>query len=337
MRLDKSRFAISFNNEMEAVVVDVLQDAQAQGWMAQLLTAAREAAPQNATFQSIAEEVGLISAFRRRDLKRLEHLARPYGRFVDIGQWRARLGEIEPCVCRVELQTAEGQRYATGFLVSPDLVMTVYHVVEDAISRGAAPDLVCRFDYKTTQDGSELNPGTVYPLVSRDWLVDWSPYHASDTGPAPDDRDAPDADTLDYALLRLEGFPGGEPVGGDRAEPNAPKRGWVEVPAQPYDFQPDTPLFIVQHPSGQPLKVAFDTEGVQNVNANRTRVSYKIATEPGSAGSPCFSNDWELVAMHHAARMEQGMKLNQGVPISAIRARLERRGLLELLGGRGFA
>jgi hypothetical protein len=41
--------------------------------------------------------------------------------------------------------------------------------------------------------------------------------------------------------------------------------------------------------------------------------------------------------MHHAARMEQGMKLNQGVPISAIRARLEGRGLLDLLGGRGFA
>ncbi len=336
-RLDRNRSAISLHNETEAVVVDVIQDAQVQGWTAELLTAAREAAPQNAGLQAIAEEVGLISAFRRRDLKRLEHLARPFGRFVDINEWRARLGEIEPRVCRVEVEAKQGKRFSTGFLLSPDLVMTVYHVVEDAIISSTTPNLVCRFDYKTMPGGRAINPGTEFRLLATDWLVDYSPYHPSDGLPAPDGREIPDPDTLDYALLRLEGFPGAEPVGGDRAEPGAPKRGWIDVPPEPYDFQPDTPLFIVQHPSGQPLKLAFDAEAVQEVNANRTRVSYRIATEAGSAGSPCFSNDWDLVAMHHAARIERGAKLNQGVPISTIRARLARRGLLDLLGGRGFA
>ena len=44
--------------------------------------------------------------------------------------WRARLGELEAQVCRVEVPARDRPTAGTGFLVGPDLVLTKYHVIE---------------------------------------------------------------------------------------------------------------------------------------------------------------------------------------------------------------
>ena len=139
-------------------------------------------------------------------------------------------------------------------------------------------------------------------------------------------------------MLRLAAPAGREPVGGT-AEPMAAKRGWVEMPKAPHEFAPGSALFIVQHPKGNPLQLALDTEAVIGANANGTRVTYRTNTEPGSSGSPCFNRDWELVALHHLGDPDYSVghaaAYNQGVPITAIQHLLAGRNRSDLLGDPG--
>jgi V8-like Glu-specific endopeptidase len=141
----------------------------------------------------------------------------------------------------------------------------------------------------------------------------------------------PDEDQLDYALLRLDGSPGGESIG--KSEPGAPTRGWIKIPEKPYDFAPDSALLIVQHPSAGPLKLALDTQAIRGLNENGTRVKYRTNTEAGSSGSPCFNINWELVALHHAGDPNFSIvhqpEYNQGIPFHAIYELLKKRNLLD--------
>src|SRR5689334_21668531 len=141
----------------------------------------------------------------------------------------------------------------------------------------------------------------------------------------------PQPDHLDYALLRVDGAPGTEPIGGT-AEPGALARKWIELPTQPYDFHPNTALFIVQHPQGDPLQLALDTDALIGVNANRTRVRYRTNTLPGSSGSPCFNSNWELVALHHGGDPDHKPTYNQGIPIHTILKTLSGHGHKDAIG-----
>jgi hypothetical protein len=112
---------------------------------------------------------------------------------------------------------------------------------------------------------------------------------------------------------------GEDPVGDFQ---NAPRRGWLKV--RKADVQESQGLFILQHPSGDTLKMA--NGGVKRTSG--TWVDYEVDTLPGSSGSPVFNNRWELVALH--SRAGEG-RFNQGVAISAIVNDLPA-GLRALLG-----
>ena len=159
----------------------------------------------------------------------------------DIAVWRARLGAVEARVCRVQVDIGGTMQYGTGFLVGPDLVLTAYHVVSSAIEARSGPrGISLLFDFKSLANGETINPGTVCLIRERDWLVDASPFGA-----------IAGEDALDYALLKVEGSPGSEPIGGDRAEPGAAPRGWITVPRRPFDLVPGSPAV---YPSSFPRR-----------------------------------------------------------------------------------
>jgi V8-like Glu-specific endopeptidase len=61
------------------------------------------------------------------------------------------------------------------------------------------------------------------------------------------------------------------------------------------------------------------------LNISETRVRYRTNTQPGSSGSPCFDQDWNLVALHQGNPPHHLRPLsNQGIPLSAIAARIVR-------------
>jgi hypothetical protein len=318
----------SLQNDKQQIVFELITKAGQEGWALKLLQTAREANPGNAELQILGQAIGMVPA-GLPEAAELERMVTAMS-MLDITAWRERLGAIEVRTCMVEI----GNKPAgTGFLLAPDLVMTNYHVVEHAIKGtvGVKPESIgLRFDFKRLADGTTINPGVVYRLVKGDgWLVDCSPYSALDTMAAPLASQFPATTELDYALLRVDGKPGTKPVGTLKMDKDAPARGWMSVPAAPYDFAPDSALYIVQHPLGQPLKLALDTNSIMNVNDVRTRVRYRTNTDPGSSGSPCFDHDWNLVALHHSGDPAKVTPTwNEGIPIDKI---------LELLGKRGKA
>jgi hypothetical protein len=250
----------------------------------------------------------------------LQRNVRPYLAKLDVRVWLERLIEIERRVCRIE---QDGNAIGTGFLVGPDTVLTNWHVVKGAQAERKLAEVTCRFDYVKLANGTR-DPGKVAGLRP-DACLTFSSYSAAETTRTPE-TPPPTAEELDFALLQLETTVGLHTVG------NA-QRGWITLPNGPVPLPQDAPLIIVQHPEGEPMKLAIDTQAIIGRNANGTRVKYRTNTEPGSSGSPCFSMDWDLVALHHYGDPRWQLPLfNQGIPIHLIRQRIEAQGFGNALG-----
>jgi hypothetical protein len=248
---------------------------------------------------------------------------------VDLGVWRQEVSRVEGQVCQVKL---DQQAMGTGVLVGPDTLLTNFHVLRPVIE-GRLPwsAVSCRFDYRILADGSHYL-GMQVGVAPGDCLIDASPLSPAERSGLPASG-PPTPDELDYAVIRLERPVGVEPV--DRqARTETLARGWVPVPADGPALRPRQPLLVMQHPYGKPLTMALDVNGVIGLNANGTRIRYATHLEPGASGSPCFTLDWNLVALHqYGDPLFQHPNCVQGVPIRMIRDRLVRLGKADALGG----
>jgi V8-like Glu-specific endopeptidase len=319
----------SLYDTLPTAILKTVQRANAELWWRDLLRDACNAVPDPALY-AFSDEVGFAPDFVEAIAddtaplkgRQLELKIEESGTTFDILTWRQKIAEIESRVCRIEIP--DRQPRGTGFLIGPDLVMTNYHVIRK-VHRNlvASGQVVCRFDYKVLADGVSVGPGKPYNLAG-DWLVDHSSYSELDFEVSPR-IDAP-ADELDYAILRLSGPAGDDMVGGDAQRPVARK--WIGAPPAEYDFAKNPALNIVQHPDGKPMQIAVNSKAV--IKASATRVRYTTTTQPGSSGSPCFSANWQWVALHHSGDpkyTKEGKKpeYNQGIPAAAIVALLRQR------------
>lgn len=78
---------------------------------------------------------------------------------------------------------------------------------------------------------------------------------------------------------------------------------------------------IIQHPNGDPKRVAIRNNLLYQVSGNYIR--YLTDTDAGSSGSPVFDDQWHVVGLHRAARYLSGHEhtmsvVNEGVLWSAI-------------------
>lgn len=279
--------------------------------------AAQPLAPAGADLSVQVAGVAQADAPERAATPGLQRNVRPRLAKLDIQVWVERLTQIERQVCRIE----QGERgLGTGFLVGPEVVLTNWHVVEGAIKSGTLERVACRFDYLRLADTSR-QPGVAIPLHA-DGCLDARPYAPSEATATPSSPE-PEASELDYALLRL-------------GQPDTSGRGWVSLPTEPVKLDTGSPILIVQHPDGGPMKLALDTDAVLGRNSNGTRIRYATNTDPGSSGSPCFTMDWDLAALHHFGDPAwQAPSYNQGVPAELIRHSIAQRGHGIWLGGSG--
>lgn len=326
--LEKRLSNLSLANDMPTIAFDVISKAEDEAWSLELLVAARTANPNNPELLAFAQQFGLgtevyeqaggTPASQEPITKlRLERFVVEANGLKDVVQWRETLATLEGQVCRVEIPKGHQSEYGTGFLLGSAAVITNYHVMR-LVDRGLVrpQDVILRFDYKRRSDGLTVNEGTVYHLAS-DWLIHESPISKND-----DKGEEPASGELDFALLRVEGAPGNDPAGGPEVlnkNPDAAPRGWIKVPAVPPELAPDSSLFILQHPKGDPLKLAIDTNAIIEVKYEGRRVRYRTNTDEGSSGSPCFDANWNLAALHHMGDPAYGpAQFNQGIPMHAI-------------------
>jgi hypothetical protein len=323
------------------VIRNVVADASSFLWWEDLLREARNIVPGDNALAQFAMQFGMApqivapgAVVASLQGKQLELKIQQSQSTYNIAVWREKLGEIEGRICRVEYPNKVAR--GTGFLIGPNAVLTNYHVVEAIVKGDYKPgDVRLRLDYKVMDDGVAVARGLIFELAN-DWLYDSSVYSVEDEKVNPAD---PKAEELDYAILRVKGDPGNQPLGGTKGttDPNAIQRGWIEAPAGTHDFLAQRAIYIVQHSDGGPMQVAIDSNAVTGLNGNATRVRYTTTTQPGSSGSPCFGPDWSWVAVHHSGDPKylqgQAPQFNQGIPVTAIRALLQNRNKLQVFGG----
>jgi V8-like Glu-specific endopeptidase len=59
----------------------------------------------------------------------------------------------------------------------------------------------------------------------------------------------------------------------------------------------DDRVCIIQHPGGQPKKIALQHNLIRSVDDSK--IQYWTDTDLGSSGSPVFDENWKVVALHH--------------------------------------
>lgn len=312
----KSLAIISGQKGLANAVFDVIQYVEARDQEYKLVEAARNANRDNLLLIHVAKVIGAVIETPSSD--NLEKILNEHNMQFDVVQFLQRIGTLDAQVCRIEIGSSS---YGTGFLVGPDVVLTNYHVIESAYKgedekgRPVSPtNVVCRFDYKKLADGVK-NKGTEYRLAD-DWLIGHSPYSEQDKFSQERQISPPQPNELDFALIRLS-EPAGSKTLGNSEDGEAPKRGFVDLSIQADDGFSNKVLYILQHPSAEPLKLTVNT--FRNYNQNKTRVTYFNDTEPGSSGSPCFNANWELVALHHSGDPSKfDPEYNEGIPIARI-------------------
>ncbi len=310
-RLGKQLDELAFGDDLEDLAFNVVKRANADGWTLKLINAAIAAQPENPQLVVFFQE-HLPGAGPPPPLypQALEAIVTSSG-FSDMPGWLIHMEHLVGKICRLEVTLAPGRTsVGTGFLVGPDLILTNHHVVA-ALLRGEVSARAVRvvFDYFGASQGFGVG------LAAN--------YHLADSPMSPVDNETrksrlPTDDELDFALLRID-----TPVGKQLRSGEA--RGYLDLRSEAARIEANKPLFILQHPAGDPLKMHVDIS--LRYNANGTRLQYTTNTLPGSSGSPCFDAQLRLCALHHSRDPNHPPQYNEGIPIEKIVADLQKKGV----------
>ena len=213
---------------------------------------------------------------------------------------RIRVPRFDAGIQRFTASGAPWIMNGTAWMIGPDLMLTNHHVINarlDGENAAAQDDFSeqakgASVDFDFDKDDSPLNPLPVGGVVAS-------------------------SATLDYALLRLASPPG-RPV--------------LKLYPQRLVFTATSyvPLNIIQHPNGDPKRVAMRNNLLTGSDNDGLR--YFTDTDYGSSGSPVMDDGWRVVGLHRGARFVTGVNyqgqptayVNFGTHIQTILAELQR-------------
>jgi hypothetical protein len=234
-------------------------------------------------------------------------LERIFGTALPIGYNTLALGlRCAQSVCKIT--DANGEGWGTGFLLHAShisdqlgdktILATNAHVVssERGVGQLYPDEAEGRFDVTKGTDG--------HPLVLRGLREMWTSR----------------PDVCDITLLEFDqGDPALEqPIDAARHLPVVEEGAFV---------------YVIGHPAGAGLKFSIRGNDLLAYDEAETKIHYTAPTEPGSSGSPVFSPQWKLIAIHHAGSSKMrridgsagSYEANEGITLEAIRKEYARR------------
>ena len=307
--LNQNLFNISTADSHRSVIFDLIKWAIAKGYIDELILALA-ADTNNPAVQSFCGRVlqqcfNLNAIDAQSDQSLLDvgladwnlditteelqlFLPKQFSFQADVGTLRRGL-ELANSVCKITFDDRSPEASGTGVLIAPDLVLTNYHVFsreKDADLNTIARSARFEFGYVSRSFG-ESSRTQVLKSMEHQSILSFSPI-----------------DRLDYVLIRLhtEDSLTQKPVPLDTTTQLLPK----------------SPLNILQHPEGEQMKVSLSNNGVVKINQLTGLVLYVNPTKCGSSGSPCFNQDWQLVALHHKEMVTSFGSIREGILFSAI-------------------
>jgi len=171
-------------------------------------------------------------------------------------------------VGRVNIRNNSGVTvgFGTGFMVSPRLLLTNNHVLGNIQS---AKSSLIEFDFQLDRRGVQM-PIVAFRLQPEVFFL---------TNAA-----------LDYTLVAV----------GEKSLDDAPISlyGWNRLIEAQGKILISQPVNIIQHPKGQHKQLVLRENKL--IDLLPQFAHYTSDTEPGSSGSPVFSDLWEVVALHHS-------------------------------------
>ena len=291
-RLDRSYDSIVLSGtSLQSAAYSLVTTAYEQGWLELLVTRAREVYPGNVPLARVAEQLGMLSLVSA-------------GPGPAAGIREDRVLAIERQVCRVE---AGDVLLGTGFLVAADLALTAGHVLNSPSEEfRLLAEISLRFDLATGRRGQIVTEGTQFRLREV--------VHRNSK--------------LDYALVRVDGSPGVQPIGGGTGSGGTLRR-WIEV-GEPPNVRVGDQMIMVGYAREDPPTSTLDRGEVTALGEDR--VTYTIETRPGSSGSPCFTKGLELAGLNTLRSTDGSRARSTGVLMSAVLGDLRSEGFGELLG-----
>jgi endonuclease G, mitochondrial len=190
--------------------------------------------------------------------------------------------ELGKLAGRTVARVNAGSSYATGFMVSPSLLLTTNRILP---SPDIAAVTTVDFDYELTA-GELKRPHTFKLGPDRFFLtnpeLDFTLVHVSD----PTDL----VSLSDFGFNRLNGELGkilcGESIN------------------------------IIHYPEAGPKSVLLRSGVLRDYIDDY--LHYEAATSPGSLGAPIFNDQWEVIGLHHSTASVAGNLINEGIRTSSI-------------------
>jgi endonuclease G len=193
-------------------------------------------------------------------------------------------------VCRIEVRDRLGRvlGHGTGFLVSPDLLLTNNHVLEN---EDAAIFSLGQFNFELDLDLRERRTVNFRFEPARFFMTD---------------------SRLDFSLVALEN------LSSDKTPLS--EFGYLPILSPSGKALIGEYVSIIQHPGGAPKAVTIRENKITDVVDEF--IQYSADTMEGSSGSPVFNDEWIVVALHHSGipdpKGSGEYVANEGIRISSI-------------------
>lgn len=187
---------------------------------------------------------------------------------VDLNYLLRGLDAARP-VGRITIRDGGGRALgdATGFMITPTLMLTNQHVLPDTASAAAS-----RVDFDCELD--RLG----FPRPTTTFAFDPGRFFIADAA-------------LDMAVVAVRAQP-------LKGEARLADFGWLRLSPELGKINVGEAITIIQHPNGRTKQVALRENRLLDITADH--LTYESDTAPGSSGAPVFNDSWQVVALHHS-------------------------------------